>query len=117
MRRRNSMWAVTVSQLCPVCGEDVVSSTRPAWWERIRYWLWNGSALAPILTCVNGHEWDVGGVGRLLGRRHGPRWLWLPWHLFRAVYTSRSMEPVPLTYVMAALVGTVLGVVANVLLG
>ena len=112
------MWTNMIHEFCPMCDGDVVSSTKPTLWERVRYWLWYGSALSPTLTCSNGHEWNVGGRGTFsLVRRRGPQWLRIPWLVFRAVHESRSMEPVPLTYVMAVLVGAVVGVVANVVLG
>ena len=74
---------------------------------------------APETTrCSAGNQW-TGGVRSLTyrGRARRLRWLWLPVDLFREVHGRRSMVPVPLTYVMALVVGGVLGAAIDLVLG
>jgi hypothetical protein len=87
-------------------------------WDRFRHWLrFGGPALVPAI-CVNGHEWEGGSQTTLYrAETGGPRWLWLPVELFRVVHRDRSMVPVPLTYVAAAGVGIVAGVIVDVVVG
>jgi hypothetical protein len=92
----------------------------PDWWERFRYWLVNGGpGKAPAtLTCRNGHHWahSVNAVG-YLARDSGWRWLRLPARLLRVILAQRRMHPVPLTYLMAAGVGVILGLILDLVLG
>lgn len=100
--------------LCPECGEEPVSRQRPVWWERLRYWLVNGSKAADSLICANGHEWPVSFATMLFrSSPRWPKWVRVPVELFRVVHTGRSMEPTPMTFVMAIGAGVVLGVVVD----
>lgn len=104
--------------VCPYCGADPIETHQPGWWQRFRYWLTNGGPAPTTMTCEHGHRWS-GSSHMLLsrGRRGRWRWLWLPVELFLVVYRERSMVPVPLTYLMATLIGIGLGVIADVTVG
>ena len=118
-RKQRGLWARTIgSPLCPYCGEEAAEQRRPSIWERFRHWLLFGGSAPVTATCVNGHEWEGGSQTTLYRvRTSGPRWLSLPVELFRVVRSDRSMVPVPLTYVAAAGVGIVAGVVVDVVVG
>ena len=105
------------SQLCPECGEESAEEHRPGWWQRLRYWFFNGSKAPTTLTCTNGHRW-VHSVGVILFRRRdGWRWLRLPLELARVVLRERSATPTPMTYSMAAGAGLILGLVLEIVVG
>jgi len=119
-RRERGLWAVTVgSVVCPECGADPVETHRPGGWERFRYRLTSGGPAPTTMTCEQGHRWSGGSSGMLLYRGRSGRWRWLhlPLELFRVVRRERSMVPVPLTYLMATVVGVGLGVIADLVLG
>lgn len=119
-RHERGLWAVTVgSVICPECGADPIETHRPGWWERFRYWLTSGGPAPTMMTCEQGHRWSGGSSRALMYRGRSRRWRWLrfPLELFRVVHRERSMVPVPLTYLMATLVGVGLGVIANVIVG
>lgn len=109
---------VTVGPLvCPECGADSVKSHRPSSLERLRYWLWNGGSAPTTMICVQGHQWPGGGGRTLTYGGSSRRWVLVPFELARVVYRERSMVPVPLTYLVAALVGIGCGVVADLVIG
>lgn len=106
------------SQLCPHCGTGAVEAHRQRLWQRVRYWLVNGSDASTEMTCAQGHQWTGGGRTLIRRGRTGRfRRLLLPVELFRVVRRARSMVPVPLTYLMAILVGGGLGVILNIAVG
>jgi hypothetical protein len=90
---------------------------QPSRSERLRHWLMNGSAAPATMTCAHDHQWTGSSRSATLLRPVHRRWFWLPVGLFRMVYGNRSMEPVPITYVMAAVVGGVLGAALDFVLG
>lgn len=113
------MWAVTVgSGPCPECGADPARELRPGSWERVKYWVVNGTKAPATLVCPDGHEWTATFAVLAFGNRAvGPRWARLPGEILRLLLAERRMTPVPLTYLMAAGVGLILGVSLDLILG
>lgn len=113
------MWAVTVGLgPCPKCGEPATEQHEPGLWPRIRYWLVNGSKAPSTVRCPNWHEWHATlGILNFSGARARSRWWRMPARLVRVILDERSMQPVPLTYLMATGVGVVLGVVLDLIVG
>lgn len=110
-RRKERLWAVSVgSDLCPECGEAPTEEHRPRRWESFKYWMVNGGKAPTILVCPDGHEW-VRSVGVVLfrGSPSVARWVRLPGELFHALLAERRMQPTPMTYVLAAGAGLLLG--------
>ena len=118
-RKQRGLWAgPSGSPLCPYCGEEAIEQQRLSGSDRFRHWLRFGGPVPGTATCVNGHEWEGGSQSSLYRMRTGaPRWLWLPVELFRVVHRERSMVPVPVTYLAAAGVGIVVGVILDVVVG
>lgn len=106
------------SRFCPECGEDPTEELPPSPWERLRYWLVNGSKAPTTLVCTNGHQW-VRSVGWavLSGGSRSPRWVRLPRELFRAVLSERRMHPTPMTYLLATGAGLLLGLLLDLAFG
>lgn len=102
---------------CPECGEAPTEAHRPGRWQRFTYWLVNGSKAPTTLVCANGHEWERS-VGMILFRRSPsvPRWLRLPGELFRTLLAERRMQPTPMTYLLAAGTGLLLGLILDLAL-
>lgn len=118
-RSEEHLWAVSVGwHLCPECGETPAEARRPGGWERFRYWLVNGSKTPTTLVCANGHEWERS-IGMILFRRSPPvpRWVRLPGELFRTLLAERRMQPTPMTYLLAAGTGLLLGLILDLALG
>lgn len=112
------MWSVMVgSFLCSQCGNEAVSVVDPSRPERLRHWMVNGSAAPTTVVCAHGHHWKGVSRSSTLLRPVRRRRFWLPVDLLRMVRHNRSMEPVPMTYVMAAAVGGVVGAALDLLLG
>lgn len=68
-----------------------------------------------MLTCNAGHSWQAESYSTLVAGRRSRigRVLALPRRFFRTVRRHRGMEPVPLTYLMAAAAGVALGVIID----
>lgn len=105
----------TGSTYCPECGGDPVIATSPRVWTRISRWLTLGKGAGPTLTCEAGHTWRAGSFAALTLRHpsRAGKWLRLPLQLFRRARHARTMTPVPVTYLMAAVVGVLLGAAAD----
>lgn len=118
-RGEEFLWAVSVgSELCPECGEAPAEERRPSRWQGFRYWLVNGSKTPTTLVCANGHEW-VRSSGLILFRRSPfvPRWVRLPGDLFRSLLAERRAQPTPMTYLLAAGAGLLLGLILDLAFG
>jgi hypothetical protein len=110
-------WLVTVGGgPCPVCGLDGDVAFVPDKWARLKEWLVNGQAPRARLVCVNGHEWPAGSTDFLTAVGGRGWWRW-PLKAIRVLGQHRTAEPVPLFWVVSAVVGVVVGVVAEVTLG
>jgi hypothetical protein len=102
---------------CMKCGARDVEVTRPGWAEGLRDWLrFGGPWRPPRRVC-----WQCGNTsashsyGALGPSRQG--WWSLPIRLVQTLRRHRTMIPVPATYLAATVVGAVLGVAAQLLLG
>ncbi len=119
MRGRSSAeWAVTVgSQRCPQCGKKPVGVVRASPWDRTWHWFNSGTPVPDTMTCEDGHQWSSGSISSVRVYRPGHDWAWLPVSLSRMVSRHRSMQAVPRTYVLAAVVGALLGGLLELLVG
>lgn len=113
------MWAVTVGWLlCPECGGAPAEERPPGGWERFSYWLVNRGKAPTTLVCANGHEWvRSSGLTLFRGSSSVPRWVRLPGRLFRTLLAERRAQPTPMTYLLAAGTGLLLGLVLDLALG
>jgi hypothetical protein len=113
--RRPDEWAVEFP--CPECGARDFETTRPGWVEGLGDWLRFGGRLRPPRQVCRrcGSAADARSYGALWTARQG-WWSW-PVQLVQTLRRRRTMMPVPLTYLAAAVAGMVLGVVAEVLFG
>ncbi|MDX2466683.1 MAG: hypothetical protein QNL12_05175 [Acidimicrobiia bacterium] len=113
-------WHVsTGTTVCPECGADPANVHEPSLGEQFAYRMRLGMRLAPLLTCPDGHEWRAGSHTRMTLRTPSPlgRAIRVPSALIGTVRRGRRMEPVPLTYLMAAGLGLVVGVIMDLVLG
>ena len=86
-------------------------------WERLRSWLIYGRPTGATSVCAEGHEWSAASYSVLRLRTYGYRRARLPWTLFRAVLHRRRVMPVPIIYLLAAVVGVVVGIGLDYWLG
>lgn len=91
-------------QRCPSCGRDGRAQRDPVGWLTGR--------AARTYVCAAGHEWHPATVGFLGYSRLGP-----PGHLWRVVWSHRTIEPSPAVWLGAGAVAIALGVIADRLLG
>jgi hypothetical protein len=116
MRARGAdEWLVEVP--CSECGARDFEVTRPGWVEGVGDWLrFGGRWRPPRRVCRRcGDASDARSHAAL----RAPRWGWwsVPFRLVQALRRHRAMVPVPATYLMAALVGVVVGLAAQLVLG
>jgi hypothetical protein len=102
---------------CMTCGARDFEVTRPGWAEGLRDWLrFGGPWRPPRRVCRQcGNTSSARSSATYAPSRRG--WWSLPVELFRVVRRRRTMIPVPATYLVAAVVGTALGVAAQLLFG
>lgn len=115
-----SYWAVSVgSTFCPECGADPVDSVASPRGYRFWRWLTHHERVGPTLSCRNGHSWRASSyaVSQLRPRSRINRALRVPIAVLGMLRRQRRLEPAPITYAVAAGVGTVVGVVADLLWG
>jgi hypothetical protein len=99
------------------CGELEFEVTRPGWAEGLGDWLrFGGRWRPPRRICRRcGNTSDARSHRALWATRQG--WWSVPIRLVQALRHRRTMIPVPATYLAATLVGAVVGVAAQLLLG
>lgn len=116
--RRRGRWAVTVGSEgpCPYCGADDWEDRRQGVLRAIGRWLVDGGPIRwTERVCRNcGRQ---GGSSSYLVYGGEGRWWSVPVRLLQVLRERRSMEPVPATYLVAGLVGSVLGLATRRLLG
>lgn len=98
-----------------MCGLDGDVASTPGRWAQLRGWLVDGQTPPSTLVCSNGHEWPAGSTAFLTVADRG--WWGWPSKAMRVLLQHRTAEPVPLFWFAAALVGVVLGVAADLILG
>ncbi|MEE9206389.1 MAG: hypothetical protein V3U50_05340 [Acidimicrobiia bacterium] len=104
--------------LCPECGDACVAAGRPGIVERVRHFLVYGMPPPVSWSCPSGHQFGgMVAVGRPLRRNARPKVLRVPIAVVRAIRRERTMEPVPLAYLIAAGVGLVAGIGLDLSLG
>lgn len=113
--RRPDEWLVEVP--CGECGARDFEVTRPGWAKGLGDWLrFGGRWRPPRRVCRQcGNASDARSYGVLGAARRG--WWSLPIQLVQVLRHRRTMIPVPATYLVATLVGAVVGVAAQLLLG
>jgi hypothetical protein len=113
--RRPDEWLVKVP--CMECGARDFEVIRPGWAEGLGDWLrFGGPWRPPRRICRQcGNTSSSRSYGALWVARRG--WWSVPIQLVQALRQRRTMIPVPATYLAATLVGAVVGVAAQLLLG
>lgn len=113
----SATWLVTVGGgPCPVCGLDGDVASTPGRWARVRGWLVYGQTPPSTLVCANDHQWPAGSTASLTAVGGRSWWRW-PSKALRVLLRHRTAEPVPLFWLVAAAVGVILGVAADLTLG
>lgn len=85
---------------------------RPGGAARLRHFISHGMPAPEVWIFPNGH-YTGGHAGRSLswsGNARLPRTVRIAWQVARVIHRERSMEPVPLTYLIAIGVGVVVGI-------
>jgi hypothetical protein len=102
---------------CMTCGARDFEVTRPGWAEGLRDWLWFGGPWRPPRRVCRrcGNTSSARSFATYAPSRRG--WWSLPIRLVQTLRQHRTMVPVPATYLVAAVVGTALGVAAQLLFG
>jgi hypothetical protein len=113
--RRRDEWLVEVP--CMECGARDFEVTRPGWAEGLGDWLrFGGRWRPPRRICRRcGNASDARSYGVFGATRRG--WWSVPIQLVQALRQRRTMIPVPATYLAATLVGAVVGMAAQLVLG
>lgn len=115
MRRARSA-RPEVGPRCGNCGSPDVELTRAGWAESLSAWLRFGGPWRPARrVCRRCGQVDTAGSVAWLARPAG--WWSLPVRLAGVVRRRRAMVPAPATYLIAAVAGAGLGVVAQLLVG
>ncbi len=113
-----AQWSVSVGGAgpCVRCGADAWRPTRRPLLRRVWGWMRFGFPINRVdIICGSCGE-EGGGMYSALHRAR-PGWWWLPVQLVSVIRAERSMEPVPITYLAAAVAATVAGVAAQIVLG
>jgi hypothetical protein len=99
------------------CGARDFEVTRPGWAQGLVDWLrFGGRWRPPRQVCRQcGNASDARSYGALWTARRG--WWSVPIQLVQTLRRHRAMDPVPATYLAAALVGAVLGVAVQLVAG
>lgn len=100
---------------CPRCGADRWRPERAGFWRAVGEWLQQGGRFRPTRHRCEGCG-TVMGVSRGMSLRSA-HWWGAPWRVLQVFRRRRRAVPVPSTYLWSALVGTVLGVALDLLLG
>jgi hypothetical protein len=113
--RRRDEWLVEVP--CMECGARDFEVTRPGWAKGLGDWLrFGGRWRPPRRICRQcGNASDSRSTAWLGATRRG--WWSVPIQLVQALRQRRAMIPVPATYLAVALVGAVVCVAVQLLLG
>ncbi len=103
---------------CVESGEDVFLLSQPGFIERIRHFVWYGMPAMGSWGCPNGHD-VAGTIGSTRQLTASPlsRLLRVPIEVARAIHEARSIDPVPATYLIAAGLGAVIGIVLDLWVG
>jgi hypothetical protein len=99
------------------CGAEEFEITRPGWVEGLGDWLRSGGRWRPPRRICRrcGNVSDSRSVAMLVPSPQG--WWSLPIRLVQVLRWRRTMIPVPATYLAATVVGVVVGVAAQLLVG
>jgi hypothetical protein len=113
--RRTDEWLVEVP--CMECGARDFEVTRPGWAQGLGDWLRFGGRWRPFRRVCRrcGNASDSRSYGALGASRWG--WWSVPIRLVQTLRRHRAMVPVPATYLAATVLGAVVGVAAQLMLG
>src|SRR5262245_55303819 len=102
---------------CVRCGARDFQVTRQGWVGGLRDWFWNGGPWRPLTRVCRrcGATNRSGDGGRVRPAARG--WWRVPVELVGILRLRRTMVPVPVSYLVAAVAGTALGVTAQLALG